>query len=219
VAAFKDLCIDANDLDRVAAFWAGALGGTVEPHRSEDVKRIELPGQPSVWINRVPEPRRVKTRVHLDIRLPAADPSPLVALGATVISEPGELAWWVLEDPEGNAFCAMPPHEGRPEGAFELVVDAADPERMAAWWQALVGGELGTGNDHAWIVGPQGLPWYAWVFAPVPEPKTVKNRVHWDVLGTVEELVGAGATVIAEHPDWAILADPEGNEFCAFAPD
>ena len=52
---------------------------------------------------------------------------------------------------------------------------------------------------------------------PVPEPKTVKNRVHWDVLTpSVAALVEAGATVLSEQPGWTVLADPEGNEFCAF---
>ena len=53
----------------------------------------------------------------------------------------------------------------------------------------------------------------------MPEPKTVKNRIHWDVLvDDVADLVGAGAVVIrpqGEDP-WTMLADPEGNEFCAF---
>jgi hypothetical protein len=57
-------------------------------------------------------------------------------------------------------------------------------------------------------------------FVPVPEPKTVKNRIHWDVtVPSVTPLVEAGATVLRE-PDadigWHVLADPEGNEFCAF---
>jgi len=54
----------------------------------------------------------------------------------------------------------------------------------------------------------------------VPEPKTVKNRIHWDVtIPAVAPLVAAGATVL-HQPDgdvrWHVLADPEGNEFCVF---
>jgi glyoxalase superfamily protein len=55
---------------------------------------------------------------------------------------------------------------------------------------------------------------------PVPEPKTVKNRIHLDVTtGSVDDLVAAGATVLRAKDDeigWAVLADPDGNEFCAF---
>ena len=50
----------------------------------------------------------------------------------------------------------------------------------------------------------------------VPEPKTVKNRVHIDVTGDHAALLGLGATVVADHDDHHVLADPEGNEFCAF---
>ena len=54
----------------------------------------------------MPEPRTGKTRVHLDVRLPEPDPAPLLAAGATLVSEPdGERHWWVLADPEGNEFC------------------------------------------------------------------------------------------------------------------
>jgi hypothetical protein len=55
----------------------------------------------------------------------------------------------------------------------------------------------------------------------VPEPKTVKNRIHWDVVGPVAGLVSAGATVRRAPDDeisWTVLADPDGNEFCAFEP-
>jgi hypothetical protein len=59
-------------------------------------------------------------------------------------------------------------------------------------------------------------------FAPVPEPKTAKNRIHWDVMTSdVAALVAHGAEVLRRPDDeisWTVLADPEGNEFCAFAP-
>ncbi|MEA2842781.1 MAG: hypothetical protein QOJ69_452 [Actinomycetota bacterium] len=62
------------------------------------------------------------------------------------------------------------------------------------------------------------------LFQAVPEPKTVKNRVHLDLLvgpeaqdAEVERLVGLGATVVGVHDGaegrWTLLADPEGNEF------
>ena len=57
----------------------------------------------------------------------------------------------------------------------------------------------------------------------VPEPKTVKNRMHVDVQlqhqAHLDELVRLGATVMSEHEGWRVLADPEGNEFCAKHPD
>ena len=57
-------------------------------------------------------------------------------------------------------------------------------------------------------------------FLKVPEGKSVKNRTHWDVtVPDVLPLIEAGATVVREPDDqidWHVLADPEGNEFCAF---
>ncbi|WP_459981910.1 VOC family protein [Nocardioides sp. AN3] len=54
----------------------------------------------------------------------------------------------------------------------------------------------------------------------VPEPKTVKNRIHWDLdVADLELLTGDGATVLRAPDDeisWTVMADPEGNEFCAF---
>ncbi len=69
-----------------------------------------------------------------------------------------------------------------------------------------------------WLDGAAGLPWEM-IFTPVPEPKTVKNRVHWDVVGVSAEVVDAGATLLRARDDeihWDVLADPEGNEFCVF---
>ena len=58
------------------------------------------------------------------------------------------------------------------------------------------------------------------MFVPVPEPKTVKNRIHWDVLAPdVDALLAAGATLLRAPDDdigWHVLADPDGNEFCVF---
>jgi hypothetical protein len=62
-------------------------------------------------------------------------------------------------------------------------------------------------------------------FNQVPEPKTIKNRVHLCLRPEtsrdeeVDRLLGLGAAFVADHrsPDgsgWVILADPEGNEFC-----
>ena len=54
----------------------------------------------------------------------------------------------------------------------------------------------------------------------MPEPKTAKNHVHWDVtVPAVAPLVAAGVAVLREPAaeiGWYVLADPEGNEFYAF---
>ncbi|MFC0504798.1 VOC family protein [Micromonospora costi] len=229
IARFKDLCLDTTDAPRLGGFWAGILDAELVDTGDGDA-RIDPPSGRSkaeaIWVNTVPEPRSVKTRVHLDLRLPEGDPAGLLAAGARLVREPdAEIGWWVLADPEGNLFCAFPPREGTRPGPFALVVDSADPVAQATWWSGVVGGRVETSDEgHASVVGAAGFPWDRWLFDPVPERKTVKNRLHWDVDLTGPEptaLIAAGATLLRQ-PDadisWWILADPEGNEFCAFAP-
>ena len=69
------------------------------------------------------------------------------------------------------------------------------------------------------IVDPTGAGPLIWV-VPVPERKSVKNRMHIDVFGVTSEIIGLGATLVRERGgdiQWDVLADPEGNEFCVFA--
>lgn len=54
----------------------------------------------------------------------------------------------------------------------------------------------------------------------VPEPRQGKNRMHLDIevasAERFERLLAIGASVVARHPEWTVMADPEGNEFCGF---
>ena len=105
-------------------------------------------------------------------------------------------------------------------------VDAHDPRAQAAWWaQVLDDFELADDeatDDEAGLRGPAGR-WL--LFLRVPEAKQVKNRMHMCLRPVdrtrdeeVARLLGLGATVVNDlrTPDsgWAVLADPEGNEFC-----
>jgi hypothetical protein len=121
---------------------------------------------------------------------------------------------------------------------WTLGCDAADPQRLAAFWAGALGyvSEAGYDDpDGASIVDPDGKG-PAIGFLRVPEPKTSKNRMHidirvageapWDmavreglIRAKVVELVAAGATEIrAEHYGeflgHVVMNDPEGNEFC-----
>jgi hypothetical protein len=220
LAAYKDLCIDAVDADRLGRFWAGALGLRAEPLDDGDLRLRGAAPQHTVWVNRVPEPVTVKQRVHLDVRRDVAE---LVELGAEVV-DADSFRWIVLRDPEGGELCTFAPREGKPLGYYELVVDTdGDAMAIAAWWGRVLGCEpqLDDDGDFAWIEGIPGCPFESIVFVPVPEPKTVKNRIHLDVTTPdVAALVAAGAVVLREPDDevqWHVLADPDGNEFCAFA--
>jgi hypothetical protein len=178
-------------------------------------------------MNVVPEAKTVKHRVHIDVHTASIDD--LVALGATVL-EPAEeygRTWTVLADPEGGEFCAFvrDPAALAPYRLYELAIDAVDPKPIASWWADVLGATPGGREDKDWwwLEDVTGLPFDGWVFSSVPEPKTVRNRIHWDVtVASVDELVRAGAVVLRERDDeisWTVCADPEGNEFCAFTAD
>ncbi|MGI8614013.1 MAG: VOC family protein [Nocardioidaceae bacterium] len=103
---------------------------------------------------------------------------------------------------------------------MEIVVDTSDAVRISAWWADVLGAER---KDHehgySYLEPVPEAPLESLVFVPVPEPKTVKNRIHIDVTTPdVQLLVGAGARLLRaqdEEISWSILVDPDGNEFCA----
>jgi hypothetical protein len=74
--------------------------------------------------------------------------------------------------------------------------------------------------DAWWLEPVPGAPFECLVFVAVPEPKTVKNRIHWDVdADAVQPLLDHGASLLRPPGGdigWHVLADPEGNEFCVF---
>ncbi|MFG2905778.1 VOC family protein [Kitasatospora sp. NPDC048286] len=107
-----------------------------------------------------------------------------------------------------------------------VAIDCADAHGLARFWSGVTGKPLDPdsrpGDRETQVPLSDGLVLY---FNQVPEAKTVKNRVHLCLRPLtsrdqeVERLLGLGAGFVADHrnPDgsgWAILADPEGNEFC-----
>jgi Glyoxalase-like domain len=220
LARFKDLCLDAGDPARLGPFWAAALD---RRWAGKDDGNGILTGptpQHTIWVNRVPEAKTVKNRVHLDIY--ARDLASLEALGATVVEPQRDpRTWTVMADPEGAEFCAFLRPEIPPERLHGLVVDSADPDAQARWWAEVYGARLVRNDGWSTVEDVPGMPILTMDFVAVPEPKTVKNRIHWDVtVAAVAPLVDAGAAVVRRPGDdtgWHVLADPEGNEFCAFS--
>lgn len=104
-------------------------------------------------------------------------------------------------------------------------VDCDDPDRLATFWAAVLGTEVDLVMDdgrYVFLKGNESLP--VLCFQRVPEPKTVKNRLHIDV--SVEDLVAATDRIVAlggswldqaeqqlEGFTWRTMVDPEGNEF------
>jgi hypothetical protein len=107
-----------------------------------------------------------------------------------------------------------------------VTIDCADPYELAGWWSRATGVPRSSddfpGDPEASVdltPGPNLL------FQAVPEGKSGKNRVHVCLEpdgardAEVERLLGIGATLVDDRRNsdgsgWAVLADPEGNEFC-----
>ena len=139
--------------------------------------------------------------------------------------------------------------------SIQVTFDCADPDRVATFWATALGYKKQDPPPGyaTWpeFLAAQGIPEDQWnsasaivdpdgigpriYFQHVPEPKTVKNRVHLDVNvgggrdtpvderrgrvnAEVERLMGVGATRLRasdEHGEyWVVMQDPEGNEFC-----
>ncbi|GAA1645227.1 VOC family protein [Georgenia ruanii] len=115
-----------------------------------------------------------------------------------------------------------------PSAIAVLAIDAHDPRRVADFWAAALGWEVYEAGDDGVSIGPADRSAPGIDVLPVPEAKTVKNRLHLDLRadgGTqteeVDRLLALGATRadVGQGPEvtWVVLADPEGNEFCVLA--
>ncbi|MET8695496.1 VOC family protein [Streptomyces bauhiniae] len=112
----------------------------------------------------------------------------------------------------------------------ELVIDAADPERLAAFWSDVLGYvELGREDDGSIEIGPPdagfGGPQPTLVLSPTTDPRPAKLRLHIDVSPTdrdqpaeLDRLLALGARPAdigqTGEESWHVLLDPENNEFC-----
>ena len=111
------IVIDCADLDRSAAFWSAVLGYTPGPAATGPYRSLEPESGAGidVLLQRVPDVKGQKNRLHLDLRTPDLDAEVrrVLGLGATLLtSEPviedGWL-WHILADPDGNEFCVLQP--------------------------------------------------------------------------------------------------------------
>lgn len=219
LARYEALCIDAVDPVGLGRFWAGVLDRRLVVREDGQVRLDGAGPADTVWINAVPEPVTVKQRVHLDVNVHRVED--VLDLGAQPV-DLDSFRWKVLRDPEGGELCVFSESDLPDRQLVELVIDAADPPALARWWAAVLGG---VARDDAegrwsWVEQLPGTPFDHVVVMKVEEPKTVKNRVHLDVrTDRVEALVEAGARVLRpqdEEIGWTVLADPAGNELCAF---
>jgi len=112
-----------------------------------------------------------------------------------------------------------------------LVIDSHDNERLARFWSDVLGWHITYQTDEEWVIEPAADSAGAHVlpeilFVKTPDHKSVKNRLHLDLMPTdqeeeVERIIGLGASradIGQGDVGWVVLADPEGNEFCVLRP-
>jgi len=103
-----------------------------------------------------------------------------------------------------------------------VTFDCADAVRLATFWAAALGSDMDEDSTpERAFVEPAGWGGPTLWFARVPEGKTAKNRLHFDlrapdgdVQAEVRRLTGLGATTQRADGDLVVMLDPEGNEFC-----
>jgi hypothetical protein len=103
-----------------------------------------------------------------------------------------------------------------------VTFDCADAVRVATFWAAALGSDVDEDSTpEKAFVEPAGWGGPTLWFQRVPEGKSAKNRMHFDlrapggrVSGEVARLCALGATVVHDGGDIVVMQDPEGNEFC-----
>ena len=107
----------------------------------------------------------------------------------------------------------------------QTTVDCADPTRLGQWWSEALGWVVVHDDPEVFEIrpGPDQIP--GLLFLRVDDTKTTKNRLHLDFRpddqeAEVERLLRLGAERVEigqGEQSWAVLADPEGNEFCVLS--
>lgn len=232
------LCFDANHPLRLARFWAGVLGREMADDPDDG---IALPPSDDTGFRVRFLPTEAQkpgpNRIHFDLTSTSLeDQQQKVAraleLGARHIDigqlpEEGHV---VLADPEGNEFCVIEPGNNfLADTDFIGAVNCDGSQKVGYFWSEALGWPLVWDQDEETAIqAPHGGSKIAWGGPPV-NPKTGKNRLHFDLAppvdgdqqAEVDRLVSLGATRIdigQGEVSWVVMADPDGNEFCVLTP-
>jgi hypothetical protein len=110
-----------------------------------------------------------------------------------------------------------------------IAIDAVEPRPVAEFWSAVLDWKIVEEDEDGNLsIGPADGTGPGIDVLRVPERKSVKNRLHFDLRADgstqdaeVERLIALGArrVDIGQGPDvsWVVLADPDGNEFCVLS--
>jgi len=107
----------------------------------------------------------------------------------------------------------------------QVIVDSVDPAALGRWWAEALGWVVVGEEPGEYEIRPEKDRLPGLLFAPVPEGKTIKNRLHLDFRPDDQDAEVARLLALgARHADvgqgeetWVVLADPEGNEFCVLS--
>ena len=230
------LVIDANDPERLAAFWAEILGREATDSDDDGVLTLGAPDDVSFSIDIEPtrHARTMRNRMHFDLTSSSSEDQQatvdrVLSLGGHHL-DIGQLpteTHVVLEDPEGNEFCVLPPGNRFTAGCGRIGALSCDGTRaVGEFWQAALDWPLvWDEGDETAIQSPRGGSKISWGGPPVMD-KPPKNRWHLDVRPLGDQLeevarleaLGATRTDIGQgRVSWVVMRDPDGNEFCVLS--
>jgi hypothetical protein len=232
------LCIDAIDPLRLARFWAGVLGWDMTDNPKDGV--VLLPSDDTgfrIQFLATQEPKVGLNQMHFHLTSTSlVDQQHTVArsleLGAghLDVGQRPEEGHVVLADPEGNEFCVIEPgNKFLADCGFLGEVACEGSQAVGYFWSEALGWPLVWDQDQETAIrSPRGGPKISWGGPPLT-PKTGKYRLHFDLAppvdGDQQAEVGRLISLRATRADigqgdasWAVMADPDGHEFCVLTP-
>ena len=233
------LSFDAHEPLRLARFWAGLLGWETADDDPHDAIALLPSDDTGFRLRFLPseEPKRGQNQAHFDLTSTSLDDQRQVVaraldLGARHIDvgQRPEEGHVVLADPEGNEFCVIEPGNNfLADCGFVGALACDGSQEVGYFWSRALDWPLVWDQDQETAIrSPHGGPKITWGGPPV-EPKTGKNRLHFDLVppadgdqrAEVDRLLSLGAKRLdigQGEVDWVVLADPDGNEFCVMPP-
>jgi predicted enzyme related to lactoylglutathione lyase len=107
-ARITSVILDCTDGPRLARFWAELLGTEIEHEMPDFIFLRQLPDQPRLGLQPVPEPKVAKNRMHMDLTVDSMSDTVawIAANGGRTLAQNviGDFRWTTVADPEGNEF-------------------------------------------------------------------------------------------------------------------
>lgn len=233
-----DLCLDANDPQHLAHFWAAALGWELGDSDGEVALLPTDDTRFGILFESIAEQKMGQNNIHLDLTTTSIEDQNglverLIGLGArhVDVGQRGDEGHVVLADPEGNEFCIIEPDNNFLAGCGRLgAINADGTRKVGQFWSEALGWPLVWDQDEETAIrAPDGTgPIIQWSGPPLMR-KFGKNRLHLDIAppdhvsqhDEVDRLTRLGATRIdigQGDVSWVVMADPDNNEFCVLSP-